>query len=937
MASLENVAVKDSYTSLLKLSGNTDTLADGTGSNAIQVVDGSGDASPLYLNTDRLGIGGQPNAKLDISGDTGTWAGMAKVFLTDVNSNSSSRNWSIGNGGTAYGALSFIVSNSADGVPADSTGTAVMVLDGVNKNLGVGTASPEASLDILNGQSMALQLGGDSGADSLTDSTRKFARIGAHHYTNAEEPVGIAVVDSNSTHSYLTLGGGSGSVNNATHVRISASSATNSANGADFRMIIDSNSRISLSNNDSGTGGADSSSANTILGYLAGANIGSEAHTNVLIGHKSGNAMIGGRENVAIGVGALDADQYGEYSIAIGASALGTQNDSSNSGDDGMSNIGIGRLAGSIISNGQYNICIGESSGSTGTNNLSTGDKNVLVGRLSGSGSADAQNRVAIGHEATGVADNSVTLGNADVTDVYMSQDSGAYVHSQNVPNHVANTMSSPYYRFDGVDDKIQASNVVTAYPFSLSAVFKADSSSAYDPIISLNDANGSTVYYVLALLNLEVKVIRRNTTEVTTSTGKSVVVGTTNHIVAVFNSATSIDVYLNGSSIYSGSSETSVTMNTDTDVTLLGIDRVISPSFANQSLYNAKVWNKALTATEIKDDYSGASVPFKYKGANQTASYTSDFTSGADSWANAGRATVTGNSDSVGGVDDTLKIIADATSGASHYARRNSATATRRAYRIKFDYYIPSGQTVDGFQFGLQTTLNQFSTTGSWQTNVSFEVNDLSSGDLFLYLTDGGSQTVAGNAENEYVALKNITVVPIGAVCELDGSSAGSKVWGDKSGNGLHGTVGAGTLDATAPTLENTPYDSGTEYEEGTFTPSIGEGTSYNAQVGNYTKIGRKVTCIMSLNINAIGTGSTHTISGLPYPSMNATEASGYVGFFSGSANTVSTINPSVNNDASTITLCSVGGSGATATATATAIFANSTSIRINVTYFTD
>ena len=126
-------------------------------------------------------------------------------------------------------------------------------------------------------------------------------------------------------------------------------------------------------------------------------------------------------------------------------------------------------------------------------------------------------------------------------------------------------------------------------------------------------------------------------------------------------------------------------------------------------------------------------------------------------------------------------------------------------------------------------------------------------------------------------------------------------------------------------------------DYEEGTFTPSLGGNTSYNAQVGNYTKIGRKVTCIISLNINAIGTGNTHTISGLPFASIDATEASGCVGFFSGSANTVSTINPSVNNDASTITLCSVGGSGATATATSTAIFANSTSIRINVTYFTD
>ena len=40
------------------------------------------------------------------------------------------------------------------------------------------------------------------------------------------------------------------------------------------RMILDTNSRISLSNNDSGgTGGEDSTSANTVFGYLAGANI----------------------------------------------------------------------------------------------------------------------------------------------------------------------------------------------------------------------------------------------------------------------------------------------------------------------------------------------------------------------------------------------------------------------------------------------------------------------------------------------------------------------------------------------------------------------------------------------------------------------------------------------------------------------------------------
>ena len=39
MASLTGVSVASSYTSLLKLNGNTDSLVAGDGSNAIQVVD----------------------------------------------------------------------------------------------------------------------------------------------------------------------------------------------------------------------------------------------------------------------------------------------------------------------------------------------------------------------------------------------------------------------------------------------------------------------------------------------------------------------------------------------------------------------------------------------------------------------------------------------------------------------------------------------------------------------------------------------------------------------------------------------------------------------------------------------------------------------------------------------------------------------------------
>ena len=72
MATLAGNSIASSYTSLLKLNGNTDSTAAGNGSNAIQVKTGDNDATPLYLNTDRLGIGGQPTAVLDVTGNIRT-------------------------------------------------------------------------------------------------------------------------------------------------------------------------------------------------------------------------------------------------------------------------------------------------------------------------------------------------------------------------------------------------------------------------------------------------------------------------------------------------------------------------------------------------------------------------------------------------------------------------------------------------------------------------------------------------------------------------------------------------------------------------------------------------------------------------------------------------------------------------------------------------
>ena len=736
MASLENVAIKDSYTSLLKLNGNTDTLVAGASGDAIQVVDGNGDASPLYLNTDRLGIGGQPtnalsvNGAVDISGGTTITTVDNTDTLTLVSTDADNN----------AGAYLNIYRNSAS--PADNDQLGQITFTGRNDN----------SQDV--------------------DYARIITQI--RDASDGSELGRLAI-------NTMIAGG----VYSRINIMPTETVFNDESADLDFRIESD---------------------ADTHAFFLEGS---------------TGN----------IGVGTAPAVKMHLFSGTHGANLL-TQYTAEN--DSGT--------AKSVYTN------------------LDPDDDSYRLYMASG---------------GTGVKIKS--------DGVYIGSDGDEYVHSQNVPNITANSMSSPYYRFDGTDDVITVTEA-TQTPhlelgtsdFSFEMLVRAEEWTSLTYLFGkFEDGNNYYAMYTDSNDYLNFYAIDGGSGKinlVATATG-----GLTNgqwaHIAVVADRSGSGQFYVNGTAI----GTTTSTMSTDAveqnaNFTIARLDT----NYGKMEMSNLRYFNKALTATEVKELYSGASVPFKYKGANQTASYTSDFTSGADSWANAGRATVTGNSDSVGGVNDTLKIIADATTGASHYARRDSATATRRAYRIKFDYYIPSGQTVDGFQFGLQTTLNQFSATGSWQTNVSFEVNDLSSGDLFLYLSDGGSQTVTGDAENEYVALKNITVVPIGAVAEYDGSGAGEKVWGDKSGNDLHGTV-------SGATLENTPYDSGTEYEEGSFTPTISSGITsvgYHTQAGFYTKIGNLVNVNLYIRVSS-GTSNTSSLvlDGLPYNNVNTAEKIG--GFY--------------------------------------------------------
>jgi hypothetical protein len=127
-------------------------------------------------------------------------------------------------------------------------------------------------------------------------------------------------------------------------------------------------------------------------------------------------------------------------------------------------------------------------------------------------------------------------------------------------------------------------------------------------------------------------------------------------------------------------------------------------------------------------------------------------------------------------------------------------------------------------------------------------------------------------------------------------------------------------------------------DYEEGTWTPSLGGNTTYGGgRYGKYVKIGKQVSIQFFIAISTLGTGSTTTISGLPFTAENTGEGtiqSGVVSYFSNLAvNTISLVF-AVETGSTTIKFAGRASSGATSSYEI-AVFGNSTLIYGATTYF--
>ena len=89
-------------------------------------------------------------------------------------------------------------------------------------------------------------------------------------------------------------------------------------------------------------------------------------------------------------------------------------------------------------------------------------------------------------------------------------------------------------------------------------------------------------------------------------------------------------------------------------------------------------------------------------------------------------------------------------------------------------------------------------------------------------------------------------------------------------------------------PATQSASADANTldDYEEGTWTPSVGGNATYGTRIAHYTKIGDTVRAFFDITIGTIGTGSLTTMSGFPFTCTN--NDSGCISYFAGLGATV-------------------------------------------------
>jgi hypothetical protein len=144
MADLTGTTPADTYKGLLQVNDYTDGIANNTGSNALVIQDGAGNATALAVSTDKVGIGTtSPTSKLEVIANS-VPANTPAVWLHNAD-NQTDRDGvvisSTNNGADAEVLHVRSNNNTYNG------GTSHLLVRG-DGNVGIGTTNPNAPLEV---------------------------------------------------------------------------------------------------------------------------------------------------------------------------------------------------------------------------------------------------------------------------------------------------------------------------------------------------------------------------------------------------------------------------------------------------------------------------------------------------------------------------------------------------------------------------------------------------------------------------------------------------------------------------------------------------------------------------------------------------------------------------------------------------------------------
>tara|TARA_R110002153_G_scaffold3576_1_gene17174 strand:+ start:270 stop:2498 length:2229 start_codon:yes stop_codon:yes gene_type:complete len=357
----------------------------------------------------------------------------------------------------------------------------------------------------------------------------------------------------------------------------------------------------------------------------------------------------------------------------------------------------------------------------------------------------------------------------------------GNYIaNEQGRQDHVANTMSAPYYRFDGVDDGIlntPGTFPTSGYPLSLMVSFRTEStagtslfglypsgSGSYQIAIAVNEGSAGNI--TIRARN-ESNLLEHSSTAVYND-------GKWHTAVAVFVSSTLRYLYIDGvlDSTHTGTGSYYGSLNR------IGVGYEADSSGGGHYLgevSKCQVWNLALSASEVKELYSGTSVPFKYKGADGTELVTNGTFASDTGWTKETGFTISGG-----------KLVVDAGNSYTAYQSAAKTLVAGKRYFVKF--------TVSNYSSGgVKIRLGS-----DWQLGTSRTANGTYTEIITAPNATGNVIGISAQGTTD-LSVDDFTAHEAGCVAEYDGSGITNDKWYDKSGNGLDGIVSGATDENTA------------------------------------------------------------------------------------------------------------------------------------------